>query len=642
MKQISIVAGLVVMTSCCTAVAAEQTINLDNIVVTATRTEKTADKVGGTSYTVITKDDLAAKQDTTVAKALKDVPGLNVVSNGGPGTTTSIFLRGADSKNTLVLVDGVVYNDPSSATRSANLANLTTDNIERIEIVRGPMSVLYGSNATAGVVNIITKDGQGPPKSRFGIEGGSYNTWKEFADSSGSIGRGSYSLSISRIDSDGFSNADAKNPLIPHAGNTSEKDGWRNTTFSGKAGFHLTPTFTIKAILRAMASTADLDDYGPGYIGDRFSSWPYSPEPNGRKDAHTDSDLYTGRIEADNAFLDKKLNSTAYVQFTRHNRTGYDNDGIESYDYRGESREAGLQGTYSLSATNDLTLGTSLYWESMKSLSSSIENKDTDTRSVWAQEQVSLFTGLDLTGGLRYDDHDKFGSKMTYRIAPSYMFGTGTTIKASYGTGFRAPSLFELYSVYGNEDLKPEESRGFDFGFEQDLSKDRVVIGATYFIMNFDDRIDYDFLTSSYQQATGETRTNGVESFVRLTPVPNLRIQVGYTYTHTEDPEGSPLVRIPKHKLTLEGRYRYGKALFDADLRWVGSRAASESAKDLYGNSVGSLDPYCVVNLATSYDLTDSLQVTAKIKNLFDEYYEEAWSYATPGRSIYLGLIMKI
>ncbi len=182
----------------------------------------------------------------------------------------------------------------------------------------------------------------------------------------------------------------------------------------------------------------------------------------------------------------------------------------------------------------------------------------------------------------------------------------------------------------------------FDIGVEQKLVKGGIICGLTYFIMNFDDRIDYDFLTSTYQQATGDTRTRGVESFVRLTPATNLRIQVGYTYTDTKDPEGSSLPRIPENKLSLEGRYRYGKALFNADLRWVGSRAASSSAKDLYGNSVTGLEPYCVVNLATSYDLTNSLKITGKIDNIFDEYYEEAWSYATPGRSFYLGLTVTL
>ncbi len=626
------------MIFCGQALAEEPAIKIDNVVVTATRTDSTTDKIGGTSVTVLTKEDIAAQQQTSVKDVLKEVPGLDVVENGGPGTTANIFLRGADAKNTLILVDGVMFNDPSSTDRSANLANLTTDNIERIEVVRGPMSVLYGSNATAGVINIITKKGTGTPKSSFEVEGGSYNTWKEYGASSGSIDRFSYSVNLSHTGSDGFSVADNRNSLIPHAGNTSEKDGWENTSFSGRAGFQIRPAFEIAATLRAMQSTVDLDDFGPGYTGDRFSSWPYTAEPDRKKRKHTDSEQYLGRLDVNNTFFDGFLKSNFYYQLSHHNRTGYDNDGIRSYDYLGENQETGWQGTLALSTTNDLTLGTSFYQEDMKSESSGINEKTVDTKSVWGQEQLSFFDSLDLAAGLRYDNHDRFGGKTTFRIAPSYLIGSGTTLKASYGTGFRAPSLFELYSIYGNVNLQPEKSRGWDLGLEQRLSKDTIVCGLTYFALNFENRIAYDFLTNTYQQASGKTRTNGVETFVRWNPTPNLLLQANYTYTNTEDPAGNPLARRPRNKIGIQARYRYGKARFNTDVKWVGKRYENAGAMDLNGNPVTSLDPYTVVNLAVSYDLTETVQLYGRIDNLFDEYYEEAWSYATPGRAAYVGV----
>jgi vitamin B12 transporter len=637
-KSISLAALLLAMIDCGAAGAGEAAAVLDEVVVTATRTDAAADKVGGTSVTVITQDEIAARQQTTVEEVLKGTPGLDVSANGGPGTNTSIFLRGADAKNTLILVDGIMFNDPSSANRNANLANLTTDNIERIEIVRGPMSVLYGSNATAGVVNIITKKGKGAPQSSVGFEGGSFDTWKAYAGSSGSLERLDYSLDVSHIDTDGFSIANDDNNRIPHAGNTSEEDGWENSTVSGRVGYELTPDFELAATMRYMDSELDEDDFANGYAGDRFSSWPYVAEPFGSKERSTDTEQYLGRIDATNRFWDGLLGSDLYCQFTRHDRLNHDNDGIESYDYLGKTREAGWQGTFAVSKTNDLTLGASFYEEEMESGSSGISEQDADTKSGWAQEQLSLFDNLDLVAGLRYDDHDRFGGKTTWRVAPSYLTGFGTLFKASYGTGFRAPSLYELYSAYGNVNLDPEESRGWDAGLEQELAGGKVLCGITWFVLTFEDRIAYDFLTSRYQQAEGDTKTEGVETFVQWQAGENLSLRANYTYTDTKDQDDRRLARRPMHKVGAGAQYRYARARFNLDLAWVGERDESGFAMDSNGHAVETLAAYTVVNLAASYDLTQKVQLYGRIDNLFDEEYEETWSFATPGLSAYAGV----
>lgn len=613
---------------------------IDAIVVTATRTETSVKKVGGASITVITQDEILAKQQNTVEEILKGTPGLDIVANGGMGTNTSIFLRGSDSKNTLILVDGIMFNDPSSANRNSNIANLTTDNIERIEIVRGPMSVLYGSNATAGVINIITKKGTGTPKTILGFEGGSYDTWKVYAGNSGGLDRFNYSLNFSYLDSNGFSTANDDNNDIPHAGNTSEDDGYENTTISAKANYEITPHFDLVATMRYMNSEVEQDDYGSGYIGDRFTPWPYTADPTGSKKRHTDSEQYLGRIDAKNKFLDDFLNSDFYYQFSKHDRQGYDNDGNKFYDFLGKSQEIGWQGTFAVSDSNDLTLGASLFEEKMESKSAGISQEDADITSFWLQEQVTILGNLELVAGLRYDDHDHFGNKTTYRIAPSYFTDFGTLLKASFATGFRAPSLYELYSTYGNVNLDPEKSKGWDAGFEQDLAEGSVLFGATYFSLTFEDRIAYDFLTSKYQQADGNTKTKGVETFVQWQSSETLSFLANYTYTDTKDPDGKRLARRPMHKISLGAQYRYKKALFNLDLRWVDDRDASSFAKDLNGNPVETLDSYTLVNISASYDLNDTVQVYGRIDNLFDEEYEEAWSYATPGLSGYAGIKM--
>jgi vitamin B12 transporter len=595
---------------------------------------------------VITAEDIEAKGQITVEEVLKGTPGIDVAATGGLGTTTSVFLRGADSKNTLILVDGIIFNDPSSPDRGADLANLTVDNIERIEIVRGPLSVLYGSNATAGVINIITKKGRGKPSVHAGLEGGSYNTWKYYGGASGAVDKFNFSVAASRIDTDGFSVANDDNDRIPHDGNTSEDDGWENTTVSAKLGVDITPDFDINAIVRNLDSEIELDDYdfSGGYSGDRFDTDPVTflstPNPTGKKERKTTSDQSLGRINVHNYFLDRFFESNLYYQLSNQQREGFDNDGIKWYDYDGETWELGWQGGLNFNDVNILSFAATHFNETMDSDSEGIHDKEADTRSLWAHDQLFLGENLVLVGGLRHDDHDRFGSETTYRFAPSYTIRqTQTTLKASYGTGFRAPSLYELYSVYGSETLKPEKSEGWDVGFEQGLMDKKIRFGLTYFSTTYTDRIDYDFATSMYAQLPGETKTKGIEAFGGWTPISDLDLLLNYTYNDTEDPEGEQLVRRPLNKIYLNARYRpIVKLVLNIDLYWVDDRKAVEAAGDKDGNPVERLDSYTLVNLSASYDITDYIQVYGRIDNLFDEEYEEAWSYATPGLSGYLGV----
>jgi vitamin B12 transporter len=620
----------------------KEVIALEEVVVTATRTESTLQQIGGSSVTVITAQDIEAKKQITVEEILKGAPGIDVAATGGLGTTTTVFMRGADSKNTLILLDGIIFNDPSSPDRGADLANLTVDNIERIEIVRGPLSVLYGSNATAGVINIITKKGRGKPSVHAGLEGGSYNTWKYYGGASGALDKFNFSLTASRVDTDGFSVANDDNDRILDAGNTSEDDGWENTTVSAKLGVDITPDFDINAILRNLDSEVELDDWDflGGYSGDRFDPVTSLPDPTGKKERKTTSDQSFGRINVHNHFFDRFFESNLYYQVSNQKREDFDNDGTRSYDHDGETWELGWQGGLNFDDINILSFGATHFNETMDSDSSNIHDKDADTRSLWAHDQLFLGDSLVLVGGVRHDDHDRFGGKTTYRFAPAYTITeTQTTFKASYGTGFRAPSLFELYSAYGSETLKPEESEGWDMGFEQGLMDKKIRFGLTYFSTTYTDLIDYDMATWKYTQLPGETKTKGIEAFVGWTPVSDLDVLLNYTYNDTEDPEGERLVRRPLNKIYLNARYRpIMKVLLNIDLYWVDDRKAISAAGDKDGNPVYKLDSYALVNLSAYYDISNYVQVYARIDNFFDEEYEEAWSYATPGLSGYLGI----
>jgi len=621
---------------------------MDEIVVSTTRTETTMKKIGGNSVSIITAREIEEKNCHTVEEIIKTIPGITVVSSGGMGTKSSVFIRGADSKNTLVLIDGIMVNDPSGANRAANLADINLDNVERIEVVRGAMSVMYGSNATAGVINIITKKGKKDSKMSATVEGGSYGTWKVSGKASGATDRANYSISASTTHQDGFSIADRDNDMIPHEGNTDEDDGYKNLTFAGKLGFKINENFEITSTLRYVDSEVELDDYAGGLTGDNISSlwveeagvWTetMAPNPDGPTAKRSESERIWGQVGVNNTFSSGFMESILSYKFSRNDRQSYDNNNEKWYDYKGDTDEISWQGNINFD-TNTLSFGVGYFVEAMESTSSSVAETDTNTISYWVQDQLFLGEDLIIIAGVRLDNHEKFGNKATFRIAPSYEIQrTGTLLKASFGTGFRSPSLFELYSSYGNPDLGPEESIGWDAGFEQDLMNDTIKFGMTYFEMDYKDRIGYDSSIFKYNQLPGTTETSGVEVFSKWIPIKDLSFGINYTYTHARDAEGQRLVRRPYNQVGFNSTYHFlEKGVINMDIRWVGDRVASPYAKDKNGDSVEKLDAYTVVNLAASYDICDYFQIFARVDNLFDTYYEEAFSYATPGLSGYLG-----
>jgi len=621
---------------------------LTDVFVTATRTEQDVAKLGGSSVYLLDSEAIDAKKQFSLAEVLKGIPGIDINSYSGMGSLTNIFLRGADSKNTLVLVDGMMFNDPADPNRVANIENISTEAIERIEVVKGPMSVLYGNSATAGVINIITKKGTGKPSFSAGVEGGSYHTLKYNGALYGTVDRLNYSLIGSLMDTEGFSSANAKNKDIPHSGNTSEKDGWKDKSLYGKFGYVFNPDFDIAANFLLLNASVDLDQvYSDpvtykGYAGDRFGYdefWNTTPEPDGLKDKHTERDQATGKINIHNKFLNGQLDSRLSLQASRHTSKEFDNDSLEEGRYTGEAREWAWQGGINAGAFNRMDFGLNYATEDMHQTSSweTIDEKSADTKGLWLQDQIFAGDNFIVQAGARYDDHEKFGGKTTYRVAPAY-YWSRTTLKASFGTGFRSPSLFQLYSSYGNENLKPEKSIGWDTGVEQTFFNNKAKAGITYYSTVFEDRIGTHPITYQFDQLEGTTKTSGIEALFAFQPMQNLDLSLDYTYTETKDPYGKRLARRPYNKIHLNSRVKVlEKGLINLDAFWVDDRD-DVYAMDKNGNPVDNLDAYTLVNLSAGYDLTRHISLQARVDNLFDEFYENVWSYATPGRSAYVGM----
>jgi len=601
-------------------------------VVTATRLKRPIEEVGS-SITVITHEDIKTRGYTSVFDVLREVPSLDVVQNGGQGAITSVFIRGAKSEHTLVLVDGVEANNPVTTGRTFNFANLNVTNIERIEVLRGPQSVLYGSDAIGGVVNIITKKGKGPFQSRFGGEYGSFRTWRANANVSGGSRFMNYAVGISHMDTEGISAASDK-----ESGNK-EKDGYENTTFSARVGLTPFETLDVDVILRYVDASGELDNGGGANQDD----------PNYDEDTQT----ILLRTAASLSLFDGFWEQVLGVSFSRHDRdtiNGKDSDHpLDSAEgvYDSSTRKLDWQHHLYLHESNILTIGAEYEREDASStyesesmwgpFSSEFGNETSETKGLYVQDQISLMDTFFAAVGVRTDNHSRFGSKTTYRVAPACVIRkTGTRLKGSYGTGYKAPSLFQLFSSYGDEDLKPEKSIGWDAGFEQSFWKERVSFGLTYFDNHYKTMIDFDSGLSLYQNI-GEATSSGTEVFAAFQPVDFLSLRAAYTHTNTKDTDtGEQLLRRPKKKYTCDVDVRFlEKGNLHLTLLHVGERQDMDYST--WPASHVTLDSYTVVNLSASFQAHENVRVFGRVDNLLDEAYEQVLGYGTKGTGVYAG-----
>ena len=617
--------------------AQEKEVTLEQVVVTATRIETPIEEIAS-SVMVISSHEIERKQKATVLEVLKGLPGLDVVQNGGVGGTTSIFIRGANSEHTLVMIDGVEVNDSISPGRSYDFAHLTVDNIERIEVIRGPQSTLYGSDAIGGVVHIITKKGEGKPKFFLSAEGGTYTTFRESTGVSGGNKWINYSLNLSRFDTDGISAASKKD------GNY-ERDGYKNTSLSTRLGFTPMENLDIDFILRYVNAKTELDNFG-GVGGD---------DPNHVQE----SKQFFFKTQARFSLFDQRWVQKLGFAFNDYDRNIKNKkDPQHPFDserghYDGQFLKFDWQHNLQLHKTNILIVGfeyeeeegkSKYYWESLWGPGESVfPEKTANIKGYYIQDQIKLWDRLFATLGIRIDDHSRFGTETTYRIAPAYLVKeTDTKIKGTFGTGFKAPSLYQLFAPatlwgpIGNKNLKPEKSKGWDFGVEQNLLKNKVTLGATYFRNDFEDLIQFDWGQGYVNIA--KAKTEGVELFASAKPIDDLTLRINYTYTDTQDKTtDEALIRRPKNKIGFDLNYRFlNNGNVNLGVVYVGKR------DDLDFSTSPSrrvkLDQYALVNLAVSYDITKNFQLFGRVENLLDKEYEEAKGFGTPGLSFFGGM----
>jgi len=505
------------------------------IVVTATRIETPAQEIAS-SVTVISKEELERMKKTTVLEALEEILGLTIIQNGPAGGAASAFIRGANSEHTLFLMDGVELNDPISPARSFDLAHFTLGSIERIEILRGPQSTLYGSDALSGVVNIITKKGQGDPKLSLSSAGGSYGTFINSAELDGSTEKIHYSFGVNYFRSSGFSAASSE-----YEGNE-EKDGYRNLSLSGRFGYRFNNNLELDFILRTVKTRIDVDNFGGAY-GD---------DPNNvQKNAAL---FFKGEIRTllmNNRWEQKLGLSLVDYDRTHENPT----DSAHPIDSEEGSFKSALfkidwQNNFFLHETNTLTFGIDHQQERGESeyysdgtwgpYSSIFPLQRAHTTGFYFQDKIHLGSSFFSTAGIRLDKHTQFGTSTTFRFAPAYLIeGTQTKLKATLGTAFKSPSLYQLYAPatfmgpIGNENLDPEKSTGWDIGIEQYFLEGQILLSATYFKNDYTNLIQFDSL-QGYTNV-GNAESKGIELFIQTHSRSGLILNVSYTRTEARD-----------------------------------------------------------------------------------------------------------
>ncbi len=635
------------------AMADQPELETPDVVVSATKTPTPAKQVTS-AVEVITGEQMQERKVKTVAEALRWAQGLSVNQSGGPGTAVDVRMRGGTPEQTMVLIDGAIVN--SATIGNYDFANLTSDNIERIEILRGSQSMLWGSDAMGGVINITTKRGRDKPNISAFTEYGSFNTIRGGASLSGKKGPIDFSGSITRWDTAGFS-------AINYRRGATERDGYHNWQGSLRLGADLPKDGRLEFNFRWLHGIVNYDGFA-------FNPVTFASDPADVLGAKSSDAQYifsgnytqpmtswwwqrltlsraTDTLVSDGGTIQRDVvtNATGPVGFPFRSQIETTSNRIEwQHNFQvGKPLllTAGYQFREQKGDNRDLLTNTTTF-----------ENKTLSSHAGFGEAQLNLWDRVFGTAGIRQDEYNVFGSATTYRVTGGYLHQeTGTKLRGSYATGFRAPTINQLFFPgFGNPNLQPEKSQALDAAIEQTLPNDWGSISVGYFWTRYRNLIlsvfDPTVCTAPGSfgfcaQNAGLARAQGVEVSTKLKLyrdgrwVKSLDLQINYTYAATRDLTSGSDTRLPKwplHQVTTIISYQPIEGLrANLEGRYFGQRFNN------VGNE-GSIPSLFVWNLSASYDVTKQVQAYLRFDNMFNEKYEEVLFFGTPIRSIFGGV----
>nr|WP_254602732.1 TonB-dependent receptor [Sphingomonas bacterium] len=603
-----------------------------DVIVTATRAPTPIDRVVS-SVTVLDKADIDRAQDIGVTEQLLRTPGVSISRNGGYGTSTSLRIRGAETDQTVVVIDGVKLNDPSSPGGGYNFGNLLVGDVARIEVLRGPQSVLWGSQAIGGVVNIVTATPTRPLEESIDVESGSRQTVSARAGIGGVQGPLTFRLGAQTFTTDGIS------AIAPAFGGT-ERDGYRNQSVTGRAELALSDAVGVELRGYYSAATTDIDGFGVD------------------SDDYERNREFVGYAGLNVALFDGRLRNRLAYGYTAIKRDDYspDQDQPLTFDALGRNDRIEYQGSAAIATGIDAVFGVDHERQRMRSTAPPYQPTESAAASLtgaYGQINATVIDGLTLTGGVREDDHSRYGSRTLFQGGGVWRLPTGTLIRASYGEGFKAPTLYQLYSDYGNRALAPEQATGWEAGAEQRLFDGALTLGATWFERRSRDLIVFAFcedgttLPACFQPGTTIPRfgyyanvsrafAHGVEAAGALKIGTRLQLDGNYTWSPSEDrspgaaTNGLQLARRPRQSGNASVSYTLGTVTGGAALRWSG-----ETFEDA-AHAI-RLAPYALIDLRGEVAVSRQVALFGRIENLLDKRYETAYRYGTLGRSFYAG-----
>jgi vitamin B12 transporter len=589
---------------------------MDPVVVTATKVATPAERVGA-SVTVVTEEEIRALNIGRVEEALRLVPGVEIQRSGGPGKTASIKIRGANASQVQVLVDGMRVKSPTLGI--LDLSELSLDAVERIEIVRGPQSALHGADAIGGVVNIILKKGQGPPKGSVSVEAGSYETVRQTANVQGAFGRFNFNVSASHYDTRGH--------LRRFDNDDSEQYG-----LGGRIGYDFPWGGELSLSGRYAKTSIDIP------VDTTFPRTVFDPNSQQQTETYLYTLAYQQRV------FDWWRLRARYGQWW--NNQGFQDppppDFAETIaQINTRRREFELVNSFDLARWNTLTLGAEHRTERGRNRGAFRE--EINTVSVFGHDEIRLFDRLFLIGGVRYEDNDVFGDALTPQVSAAFLVKeTGTRLRAAWAKGFRAPTVNDLFFPgFGNPDLVPERSESYEVGADQKLIENRVRFGVTFFHNQFANLIQFVFNPGNNTFLpfnVGSAQSEGVEAYVEVEPLDWILAWVNYTYTDTEDIRTNlPLRRFARHRWNTGVQVTpWPRLQLFAQAHVVSSQFESPAQ----GRNPG----YHRIDVGGTYVLwgqvrrLERLELTARVENVTNESYDEVKGFRAPGFNALVGL----
>ena len=603
------------------------------MVVTASRIPTERSRVGTTTY-VITAEEIELRQYRFVLDALRTVPGITITQNGALGGAASVRIRGAAGSQTLVRVDGIAVNDPSSPNGGFDFSSLDTSDIATLEVYNGPQSTLYGSDAMGGVINITTKSGaQASPLSGY-VEGGSYDTFRGQLESGMQGDVFAYRMSANYLNSDGYSKADENLP-----GNI-EDDGFESLTLSGQLSAQLSENISTGVIGRYIDADSDIDFGGgagndaPGIISKSKQYW------------------LSTYINA--ATFNGTLNNTLRINYMHIERE------IDAYFFatEGEQTEIEYEGIKKLSDNYKLLFGAEYEEQSIKDPNGFAPKRELDSQGVFAMLQADPAQGLTLTAGGRIDDYDQgsdgtgndyadFSAETTFQFTAAWTLPNENTIlRSSWGQGFKAPTIFQLtYAddpgfLPPNGALEPETSDGWDAGIEHTFAFLNTNLQLTYFYSDTEDLINYintcapNSFCGTYENID-RSSSDGLELGITADVLDNLSLALSGSYISAEDKStNEQLIGVPKRSAYANLTWRpTSRSNIYTNLILTGDRTA-------FGGT--QMAGYGVAELGGSFDVSEQFSIYGRVENMFDNEYQEVQGYGTSDRAYYTGVRVRL